>query len=215
MPINKRTVISAALRGATLANKKYEQWTGGTWLTDQGDEGLIVAQIAQTLGKRQGNRETTVLQADFDQIRHWSNAARPRGRPREVLRGRRRADIALFDGRGRSIHVIEVKRFWQRGTCFRDIKRLLALLNDCGRHRDGSLKHGYLVFLIAEWGPARNEARSAVKQRAKLIAGDVRADFDISAPVVEFHLGDMKRYPKEYGQAGEWMAAAFCMAFSN
>ena len=101
-------------------------------LTDAGNEGLTAVQMTGALSKNQGGRETLVLQAHFDEIHYWSDAARPRGRPREVLRGRRRADMALFNGRGRSIHVIEAKGFWQRGRCFRDIKRLLALLNDCG-----------------------------------------------------------------------------------
>lgn len=215
MAINMPTVIDAVLRGAASANKNYEDWTSGTWLTDAGDEGLLVARIAEAVAKKQDSRESLVLQAPFEEIRHWSGAARPRGRPRMVLQGRRRADIALFDGRGRSIHVIEVKRFWQRGRCFRDIRRLRALLAACARHRDGSLKHGYLGFLIADWGPTRKEAQSAVEHRVALISDDVRNSFRIEEPTVQFHLGRMKRYPAEYGQEGEWMAAAFCMSFSH
>ena len=215
MPISKNNVVDAVLRGAAAANKTYEDWTSGTWLTDAGDEGLLVAEIAKALRKKQNRGESLLLQAPFEEIRFWSGAARPPGRPRAVLRGNRRADIAVFDERGRTTHVIEAKRFWQRGRCFYDIKRLRALLNVCARHKNGSLRHGYLAFLIAESGSTPKAARSCVKRRAQCIKDDVRTRFQLKKSDVEFHLGNMARYPREYNEDGEWMVGAVCMVFSN
>ena len=97
MAIGKRAVVGAVLRGISAGNAKYEKMTWGSWLTDSGAEGFMVAHVAEALSDTLGENGSLLVEAPFDDIREWSGAARRRGRPLEVLRGGRRADIALFD----------------------------------------------------------------------------------------------------------------------
>ena len=216
MTISKEAVVDAALRGIASANARYEEWSKGSWVCDSGVEGFIVAHIAAELRKAQAKQESLLLEAPFDVIREWSGVSRPRGRPRQVLRGRRRADIALFDRRDRTVHVIEVKRRWERRSCFRDIERLLALLDVCAKQRNGSLKSGFFLALpIIEWAETWREVRAKVRDRANDIEENVRTHFDIRKRALEVRLGRMRRYPATYDEDGEWAAAGYCLTFSN
>ena len=215
MTLQKEALVSAVLRGIAAANAKYAKWSGGSWLTDYGVEGFMAAQIAEAIRNEQQEDESLLLEAPFEQIRHWSGASRPRGRPREVLRGNRRADIAVFDRRGRTVHVIEAKRSWERTGCFRDIERLRALLDACARQRAGSLKCGVLALLIVEWGPTWREARVKIEKKAERIETDVRESFGIGSRQAQFCLGRTRRYPIDYGNSVEWAAAGFCGVFSS
>ena len=215
MTIAREAVEGAVLRGMASANARYEEWSGGSWVTDYGVEGFMVARIAAALRKEQDDGESLLVEAPFDEIRDCSQAKRKRGRPRKVLQGSRRADIALFDRRGRSVHVIEVKRGWVRNRCFNDIERLLGLLDACARERHGSLKHGFLALPIVEWAETWGEARADVEARASSIEEDVRESFGTRGRKLRSCLGRMRRYPEYYGADEEWAAAGFCMTFSN
>ena len=215
MTIAKEAVVNAALRGITSANARYEECSKGSWVSDSGVEGFIVAHITAELRKDQDKQESLLLEAPFDVIREWSGAARRPGRPRQVLRGRRRADIALFDRRDRTVHVIEVKRGWERRSCFRDIERLLALLDACAKQRDGSLKHGFLALPIIEWAQTWREARTKVRTKADRIEENVRTHFGTKRGALEARLGRMRRYPAAYGDESEWAVAGYCLTFSN
>ena len=215
MTISKGAVVDAALRGIALANARYEKLSNGSWVSDSGVEGFIVAHIAAELGRAQDEQESLLLEVPFEVIQEWSGAARPRGRPRQVLQGRRRADVALFDRRGRTVHVIEVKRGWESTSCFRDIERLLALLNACSKRKDGSLKHGFLALPIIEWAQTWREARTKVQVKADRIEENVRTRFGIERRALEARLGRIRRYPVAYEDESEWAAAGYCLAFLN
>ena len=173
----------------------------------------MVAHIAAALRRKQDERESLLLEATFEEIQECSGAARRLGRPRKVLQGRRHADIALFDQRGRTVHVIEAKRRWERRTCYRDIKRLLALLNGCAGERDGSLRHGFLALPIVEWAETRREVRAKVHARACNIEEDVQTSFGIEESTVEYCLGGMRWYPNQFGEEGEWAMEGFLRDF--
>ena len=215
MTIARDAVVHAVLRGIASANSKFEEWTKGSWVSDYGVEGFMVAHIAAALRREQDERESLLLEAPFDEIREWSLAARRPGRPRQVLQGNRRADIALFDRRDRTVHVIEVKRRWDRKCCFRDVERLLALLNVCARQSNGSLKHGFLALPIIEWAETWRDARARIQDKADSIEEEVQREFGIEEPTVKTSLGRMRRYPAAYGEDGEWAAAGYCLTFSN
>lgn len=214
MTITKDAVVDAVLRGIATANVRLEDWSRGAWVTDYGVEGFMVAQIAAALRKAQDERESLVIEAPFDDLREYSGAARPPGRPRKVLQGSRRADIALFDRRGRTVHVIEVKRKWEKGRCFEDIERLLALLNACARQKDGSLKYGFLALPIVEWASTWREVKEKVDAKVDGIHQDIGGSFGIERRAMQSRRGRLRRYPERYGACGEWAAAAFCVAFS-
>ena len=159
MPIRKQEVIGAVLKGIARGNKKYENMTGGYWLTDSGAEGFMVANVADCLHAALGDKEKLLLETQYGWIQEWSGASRPRGRRSKVLEGNPRADIAVFNAQEKSAYVIELKRYWDRTRCFDDIKRLRATLRECAGQVNGSLKHGILGFLIVESGATRYAAQ--------------------------------------------------------
>ena len=126
MPIGRNVAVNAVLRGISAANVKYEKMTRGSWLIDSGAEGFMVAHVAAALSHALRDDGSLLVEAPFKDIREWSRAARRRGRPLDVLRGGRRADIALFDNQDRTTHIIELKRSWRRTGCHADINRFTA-----------------------------------------------------------------------------------------
>ena len=215
MTIGKKAVINGVLAGMATANSKFEKWSNGSWVCDYGVEGFMVAHVADALRKEQGPQESLLFEATFEEVREFSGAARPPGRPKNILQGRKRVDIALFDRRGRTVHVIEVKRSWGRRSCFRDIERLLALLNACAKQRNGSMKHGFLALPIVEWAETRGKVRAKIRSRASNIEQDVRSSFGLEGSALDPCLGGMNWYPKRYGGEGEWALSGLCLTFSS
>lgn len=190
--------------------------TWGSWLTDSGAEGFMVAHVAEALSDALGENGSLLVEAPFDDIREWSGAARRRGRPLEVLRGGRRADIALFDRQGRSTHVVELKRSWNRRDCYADLKRLGGLLHACAAKVDGSLKYGLLGLLIVENDVTWKAAKAKVQNKAKSIEADVRWEFGFHGAQAIFSMSPrMRRYPEIYGEDRQWAAASLCIALSS
>ena len=210
MTIAKDAVIKAVLRGMTTANSRLEKWSKGSWVCDYGVEGFMVAHVAAALRKEQDECESLLFEATFEEIRKYSGADRRPGRPRDVLQDSSRADITLLNQRDRTVHVIEVKRKWEKPKCFRDIKRLLALLEACGGQGSGSLKYGFLALPIVESAKTRSEVRGKIRTKADRIKKEVLTNFR-----AEFCLGGMRWYPKHYGEKKEYALAGFCLTFSN
>ena len=223
MTIAKEAVIKAVHRGMTTANLRFEEWSKGSWVSDYGIEGFMVAHIAAALRKEQDKGESLLLEATFKEIREYSGAQRQPGRPQKVLKDRNRADITLLNQCYRTVRVIEVKRSWDnKKRCFRDIKRLLALLEACARQKSGSLKYGFLALPIVESAKTRSEVRGKIQAKAKSIKRDVRTEFRKEFKTkfrVEPRLGDMSWYPKHYGEKygdeKEYALAGFCLTFSK
>ena len=216
MAIGKRAVVDAVLRGISAGNAKYEKITWGSWITDSGAEGFMAAHVAEALSGALGENGSLLVEAPFADIREWSGAARRRGRPLEVLRGRRRADIALFDRQGRSTHAVELKRAWNRRDCYADLEKLGGLLHACAAEVDGSLKYGLLGLLIVETDVTWKSAREKVQSKAKSIEADVRSDFGFHGAQATFRISPrMRRYPEIYEDEKEWAAASFCIALSS
>ena len=220
MTITKEAVIKAVHRGITTANTRYEEWSKGSWVSDYGVEGFMVAHIAAALRKEQDEGESLLLEAAFKEIREFSNTPRRRGRQSEASKDSNRADITLFDRRDRTVHVIEVKRSWDynKKRCFHDIKRLLALLEACGRQRSGSLKFGFLALPIVESAETRSEVRDKIRAKAQSIEKDVRTEFQEEFKKtfrVERRLGGMRWYPEDYYENKEYALAGFCLTFSK
>ena len=222
MTITKEAVIKAVHRGTTTANSRFEEWSKGSWVSDYGIEGFMVAHIAAALRKKQDKGESLLLEATFKEIREYSGADRRPGRPRKVFKDGNRADITLLNQDGRTVRIIEVKRSWDKTTCFRDIRRLLALLEACARQRSGSLKYGFLALPIVETAKTRSEVRDKIDAKVKKIKRDVRTEFQEEFEMkfrVKPHLGDISWYPKhyreKYGDEKEYALAGFCLTFSN
>ena len=58
MAITKRQIVDAINEGIVAANRKYEGWTNGYWVTDSGVESLMVNCIAESLHKHQEPKES-------------------------------------------------------------------------------------------------------------------------------------------------------------
>ena len=213
MTISQKDVVDGILSGINSANTSFEKWSKGAWIPDYAIEGFMVAHIAAALRKRQHEHESLLIEAPFEEIRECSEASRTPGRRRRVLEGRRRADIALFDGKDRSVYVIEAKRTWNRKPCFRDVKRLLALLHECARQRDGTLKAGFLCLTIVEWGTNRREVEHWASERMRQIHEDIREQFKIDGRKMTSKPGRKRWYPKKYCGNEEWVAVPFCIKF--
>ena len=128
----------------------------------------------------------------------------------------------MLNQRDRTVHVIEVKRSWDKTKCFHDIKRLLALLEACARQKGGSLKYGFLALPIVESAKTRSEVRDKIQDKVDSIEEDVQTEFRKKFETkirVEPSLGDMRWYPKHYGEKygdeKEYALAGFCLTFSN
>ena len=215
MTISQRDVVAGILSGIATANTNFEKWSKGAWIPDYGVEGFMVAHIATALRKRQHERESLLIEVPFEEIRDFSGASRSPGRRRKVLEGKRRADIALFDRQDRSVFVVEAKRTWDRKTCFKDVERLLALLHECAKHKDGTLKAGFLCLTIMEWGYNRKEVGQKANDKKCQIHEDIREHFNIKGRKMTSDLGRKRWCPEQYCNNEEWVAAPFCITFRS
>ena len=115
---------------------------------------------------------------------------------------------------GKSTHVIEVKRTWDRTGCFNDIERLLGLIHTCAKQVNGSLEYGMLGLLIVETGSTAYEVKTQTREKAESIDDDIRRSFGLKKSKAKYSLGRMRRYPEHYGEEEEWAATGFCIALS-
>ena len=135
-------IVESVLEGIQAANKLYEKWSMGWWTTDSGVEGHVVSEVARNLYRQRDNGQSLLMEVPFSDIRQWSEARRRRGPRRETLRGRRRADIVVFDREDSPAVVIEIKRRWTVGPCVEDLERIRDLIITCGPGQKGSLGMG-------------------------------------------------------------------------
>ena len=211
MPITKSQIIEAIQQGSLAANRRYEAWSRGLWVTDSGVEGLLVASIAEALHARQGADESLLLEAKFEDIESWAETAPIRGVRPESMGRSNRADIVIFNGRDRPTCVIEVKRTWVTDRCLGDLARLRDLVRRLGRWRAGPLKRGFLAMTLAEEGTATT-ARPHLHARKRDICAVLHQQFPHGGLRWRTHLGPSMNLGKDFRkQFGEWTAASLCI----
>ena len=213
-----RLVRKAMLEGMQVANKRYEKWSGGWWLTDSGVEGHAVATIVGKLHQCLGEKTNIVMELPFDTIKDWSEAGRPQGRPRKTLNSRNRVDIAILNKADYPIWVIEIKRFWNKEQCFRDLERIRDLVVKYGDRRDGSLAGGFLGCMLAKGEVGDSAAQQRLEEQAKQIMSSIANEFDAEGLALKCHLGEMREYPAKYRHLSEgvrWAHAGFCVALRS
>ena len=215
---DKKTIRKAIFAGTRSANVKYEKWSDGWWVTDSGVEGLLVSAIAERLGSLQSERESLVMELPFSNIVDWSGASRRPGRPPATLRGINRADIVLFNGNGKPVCVIEVKRMWDRARCFADLARIRDLVLQCNRQNGGSLRRGFLALMLAKAATANETAKQRMEKQAERIEDLIEAGFNSKGLTVKCFAGPVRYYPEEYrakNDEPEWAHAGFCVELSS
>ena len=127
--------------------RNYHQWSSGWTLKESGVEGLLVAEIARKLYGSLSSTESLLLEVPIARIQKWSDAPPPKGRTLETFKGRKRADVVLFNGHGRPICMIEVKRHvYREKDVIDDLTRLSDVLRKCARQHSGTLQRGFLVI---------------------------------------------------------------------
>lgn len=211
---DRRSIAVAIQEGIRDANRKYEAWSNGAWLTDSGVESLEVAGIAERLNSRMKPHESLLMEVPFRDIIEMSGAQRGRGRPRAKLRGTNRADIALFNGAWKPVCVIEVKRLWNRDRCFHDLERIRDLVRECNNQQHGSLRRGFLALMLAKQALGPKSAKQRIEEQAAQIANSVSEQFDRRGLNVRFDRSAVRNYPEKYRRAydsGDWAHASFCI----
>ena len=87
------------------------------------------------------------------------------GRSREE----KRADIVILDRNERPTCVVEVKRYWDKTTCFGDLERIRDLVLRCGAQHNGSLKRGFLAVTLVKKALHDRSAGRRTKEHAEKI----------------------------------------------
>ena len=214
----RKVIRNAILEGLRAANVEYEQWSNGWWVTDSGVEGLLVAGIAKKLRAALWHEESLLMEMPFSDIQAWSEARPPRGRPRETLRGAKRADIVLLDENERPVCMVEVKRFWERKGCFKDLARIRDLLRLCENQRAGSLKRGFLAVMLAKREFVSRSAGERTRDQADQIKTIIREVFPREGLTLRCHLGEVRNYPLEFQTLREqpnWAHAGVCIELAR
>lgn len=143
-------VHEAVHSGIRNSSRKYANWSDGWTLTDSGVEGLMVAEIAACVNKEQSKDESLLLEVPYNTCQKWSGA-RPKGRKLATFKGRRRADIVLFNGNGQTKYIIEVKRTLSKAGLQKDLEKLSHAMAKCAKQQNGKLKRTFLaVFATSE-----------------------------------------------------------------
>lgn len=214
----RRAIRDAILTGIQTANVEYEKWSNGWWITDSGVEGLLVAAIAKKLHAELLRGESLVMELPFSDIQEWSEARRPRGRPREMLRGAKRADIVLLDEKERPTCMVEVKRFWERNGCFHDLTRIRDILRLCENQQAGSLKRGFLALMLAKREFVSRSAGERTRDQARQIKTVIREEFPREGLTLRCHLGEVRDYPLRFQRRQNqpnWAHAGLCIELAR
>ena len=215
---DRKSISNAILTGIQTANVEYEKWSNGWWITDSGVEGLLVAAIAKKLHAELLRGESLVMELPFSDIQEWSEAQRPRGRPREMLRGANRADIVLLDERGRPTCMVEVKRLWERNGCFHDLTRIRDLLLLSENQQAGSLERGFLAVMLAKREFVSRSAGDRTRNQARQIKTVIREKFPREGLTLRCHLGEVRDYPPRFQRRWNqpnWAHAGLCIELAR
>ena len=212
--VGRKAMEKAILGGVQDANRKYEKWSRGGWLSDSGVEGHVVSTIVEKLHGLVSGNGSIEMEMSFGSIRKWSRAKNPPGRPRTNVKAPNRADIVVLSKEWRPVCVIEVKRFWQEEKCLKDLERIRDLILRCGREKNGLLYSGFLAFQLEGWKEEDMSAERCLESQAREVRQVLRDKFDNEGLKMQCRLGAKRHYPKMYRvlyNQTDWVHAAFCV----
>lgn len=148
--MQKSEIIEAITAGFHGASTEYLDWSANQNIHDAGIEFMATASIARELIKkgRSNDRNAWIyLEMPFRDIEYFSDIeSKKRGRPRAILQGNPRVDIAYFENPDKIKGVIEVKRHLSFSNLSVDFERVCALVEKYGRPH-GCLKFGCVVAI--------------------------------------------------------------------
>ena len=176
----------------------------------------MVSTIGEKLDGLISGQGSLEMEMPFGAIQRWSAAERRRGRPRFTMNPRNRADIVILTKRWRPVYVIEVKRGWDETKCLKDLVRVRDLTLKCGRQNNGSLRGGFLAFLLEGWKEGSVSAEQCLIEHEREIRRVLRnkKEFDPEGLNLEYRRSTTRCWPKKYrelhGQQN-WVHAGVCV----
>ena len=212
--IDREAIGKAVMEGMQAANRRYEAWSRGGWLTDTGAEAPVLSAVGEKLHQAIAGEGSIEMQMPFRAILDWSAVRRRNGRPRFIESPHDRADIVILDRNWHPVCAVEVNRFWRDEECLADLESIRDLIVESG-DRNGSLAAGFLAFLLDGWEEEDCTAGECLEFRRNWIEEKLRERFDADGLNMEFRLGPGRQYPKKYRalrQERDWVHAAFCIA---
>ena len=172
MAITKEEARNAILDGVFQAHEDYLNWSGD-WIGEAGVESLIVVKIAAALHTKLGKNEGLKLEFSIENIHQMSDVKR-RSTPKALNPGNR-VDIALFNSKGKPIHVVEVKRRWIKKSCVQDLQEIHKLVEVYGPKKGGAMKSGFFVVYYE----APRQPNNHLNKRFNDVEEDLRNSVDI------------------------------------
>ncbi len=189
-----------------IANKDYENWSGGAWLSDYGAEGLLVAEISRELIKvaRNSNKDSYLtVEESFTTIFDCSGAKAKIGRPPSVLNGNFRADIVLWKSVNEVWGVFEIKRKWDWEKCPKDIERVDKLIKTYGQDQNGSIQLScFAVFMSKGQDPDGKKLKEQYKEIKDYLSNEGYENYRVKTIKPYFTKGT--KYPENvnYSKGG-------------
>ena len=176
----------------------------------------MVSCIAEAVNRRQEQYESLAMEVPLGDIREMSEAKVERGRWPATLKGRNRADMVLFNRFERPTCVVEVKRTWNAGRCWKDLERIRDLVLACAHGKGGSLRRGFLAMIIAKKATNTKSSDDRIKEYIRGIKEMVDVQFENGGLNVRYLPGDARALGKRFRQLyGDWNAASFCIEISS
>lgn len=175
--MNRDTITDAVLKGFSKANKTYEDWSRGLWVGDAGIEGFVVGSIAHEIMaacKNETRPWSLTMETAFSEVRDLANGLSVCGRTPKIEKGKPRVDMALYNANNEAVTVIEVKRYWRKAECCKDIERLKSLLKRYGKNNGGKLKFGIFTLQMTIASTIRksfDEQQSVIEESVRSILG--------------------------------------------
>ena len=209
--IGREAIGKAIVEGVQAANRRYEAWSRGGWLTDSGAEGPAVSAVGEKLHGALAGEGSIEMQMPSGAVLDWSAARRRKGRPRLIEGSHNRVDIVILDRDWRPVCAVELNRYWQQEECLEDLERVRDLIIESGC-RNGSLTAGFVAFPLDGWEEEDCTARECLEFRRNWIDEALGNRFDPDGLKMELLLGPGRRYPKRYRalrKERDWVHAAF------
>lgn len=151
--IRKTEIENAILDGVVFANRDYERWSGGWWLTDSGVEGILQVRIANVLADRiegNGGGAYVWLEDNLRKLFHNANQTLKKTRRSDLaIGGGTRPDISVIGKQDEVLATIEIKRNWNEKLALKDIARCRDLVTVFGASGSGELRSAHFGAFVA------------------------------------------------------------------
>lgn len=154
--MKRADIIAAMHTGIENAAREYAIWSGGLRLNESGVENLVTTSIARhiwNLIETERANHRLSLEAKFAEIRDESGSVNKQGRPSRSVasvnkKGSGRVDVTIWNGAGKPVGLVEVKRSSNAKSAAADVKRLVQLVEASGPSHSGSVQYGLFGLYV-------------------------------------------------------------------